>query len=82
MKPSELTELMYAVLDGEATTAEVRALERHLAADAEARAEFDSLRALFDELKGLPQGISARRHGCVHHGRPSVAPTFRAVACN
>ena len=43
MKPSELTALMHAVLDGEATAAEARALERHLAAEPEARAEFDSL---------------------------------------
>ena len=57
MNPSELTALMHAVLDGEATPAEARELERHLAADAEARAEFDSLRALFDELKGLPQAF-------------------------
>ena len=48
---------MHAVLDGEATPAEARDLERRLAADAEARAEFDSLRALFDELKGLPQAF-------------------------
>ena len=57
MKPSELTALMHAVLDGEATGAEARALDRHLAAEPEARAEFDSLRALFDELKGMPQAF-------------------------
>ena len=57
MKPSELTTLMHAVLDGEATPAETRELERHLAAEPEARAEFDSLRALFDELKGVPQAF-------------------------
>jgi anti-sigma factor RsiW len=57
MKPYELTELMHAVLDGEATPAEARNLERTLAADADARAEFDSLRALFDELKGVPQAL-------------------------
>ena len=57
MKPSELTTLMHAVLDGEATPAETRELERHLAAEPEARAEFDSLRALFDELKGMPQAF-------------------------
>src|SRR6185503_19495222 len=57
MKPYELTELMHAVLDGEATPAEARNLERILAADADARAEFDSLRVLFDELKGVPQAL-------------------------
>src|SRR5580765_4973715 len=57
MKPSELTELMHTVLDGEATAAEARTLERHLAADPEARVEFDSLRALFDELKGMPEAF-------------------------
>jgi len=56
-KPSELTALMHAVLDGEGTGAEARALDRHLAAEPEARAEFDSLRALFDELKGMPQAF-------------------------
>jgi len=57
MKPSELTALMHAVLDGEATPAEARELERRLAAEPEARAEFHSLRALFDELKGMPQAF-------------------------
>jgi len=57
MKPSELTALMHAVLDAEATPAEARELERRLAVEPEARAEFDSLRALFDELKALPQAF-------------------------
>src|SRR5260221_2364886 len=72
MKPSELTALMHAVLDGEATPAEARALERRLAAEPEARAEFDSLRALFDELKGLPQAFPPEgRVAAVMAGLPS-----------
>ncbi len=82
MKPSELTELMHAVLDGEATAAETRELERHLAADPEARAEFDSLRALFDELKGVPQAFPPEGLvASVMADLPS-SQLSRAVACN
>ena len=59
MKITALTQLMHAVLDGEATPDEARELERHLAADPAARAEFDELRRLFDELSRVPQGLSA-----------------------
>ena len=46
---------MHAVLDGEATPDETRELERQLAADPAARAEFDELRRLFDELSRVPK---------------------------
>src|SRR5215469_3451541 len=55
MNKQELTELMHAVLDGEATAGERRALERELAADPAARARFDELRELFDGLERIPK---------------------------
>ncbi len=55
MNPSQLTELMHAVLDGEATAAETRALERQLASNPAARAEFAALRDIFGKLEALPQ---------------------------
>ena len=55
MKISALTELMHTVLDGEATPDEARELDRRLAADPAARAEFEELRRLFDELSHVPQ---------------------------
>ena len=54
MNPKELAELMHAVLDGEATAAQKRALERQLASDPAARSEFDALRGIFSELEALP----------------------------
>jgi hypothetical protein len=50
MNPSELTALMHAVLDGEATPGETRELDRILAADPSAKAEFYELQLLFDDL--------------------------------
>jgi len=55
MNKQELTELMHAVLDDEATAGERRALERELAADPAARARFDELRELFDGLERIPK---------------------------
>ena len=52
----ELTSLMHAVLDGEATPVEIRELERLVAGDAAVCAEFDALRRLFDGLASVPQG--------------------------
>lgn len=54
---TELQPLMHAVLDGEASPDETAELERRLAASPEARAEFERLRRLFDDLAGVP-----RRH--------------------
>ena len=48
---------MHAVLDGEATPGEARELERLLAADPAARAEFDDLQRLFDGLKAVPMAF-------------------------
>ncbi len=45
---------MHTVLDGEATPAEARDLERLLATDASARTEFEELKGLFDALGRLP----------------------------
>jgi hypothetical protein len=46
---------MHAVLDGAATKDERTELERVLATDASARAQFDELRRLFDILASVPQ---------------------------
>ena len=55
MNPTERTRLMHAALDGEATPEETRALERLLAANSAARAEYDELRRLFDALSRVPK---------------------------
>ena len=47
--------LMHAALDGEASSEELQELDRLLAADAEARAEYDTLRRLFGALQALPE---------------------------
>jgi anti-sigma factor RsiW len=57
MTPTQLHELMHAVLDGEAAPDERRELETRLAADASTRAEFESLKALFEGLRKVPQGF-------------------------
>jgi anti-sigma factor RsiW len=54
MNPTELIELMHAALDGEATAAQKRALERQLASDPAACAEFDALQRIFRGLEALP----------------------------
>jgi hypothetical protein len=54
MTHSELTSLIHAVLDGEATSVERRQLEAELAADPAVRAEFESLRTLSAQLRALP----------------------------
>ena len=55
MKHSEPTELMHAVLDGEASAEESRTLQRLLDSDADARAEFAALERLFKVLHRVPQ---------------------------
>jgi anti-sigma factor RsiW len=55
LKPSALTELMHSVLDGEATDAEARELQRRLAVDPAARAEFDHWKGLFEALGAVPK---------------------------
>lgn len=49
------TDLMHAVLDGEASAAEAAALQRLLVADPAARAEFEALQHLFSGLASVPQ---------------------------
>src|SRR5258708_18187461 len=53
----EPTDLMHMVLDGEATPGQTRELERLLAADAAARAEYVELQCIFDGLKGVPKAF-------------------------
>ena len=50
---------MHAVLDGEATPDEARGSSAILARDPAARAEFDELQRLFDELPACPRRIPA-----------------------
>jgi len=52
---SSLTELMHAVLDGEASAAEARELETRLAADPAARGEFEEWKRLFEALDAMPK---------------------------
>jgi anti-sigma factor RsiW len=54
-KHSPLTELMHAVLDGEAGDAEARELEMRLAAEPAARAEFEDWKRLFQALDAMPK---------------------------
>ena len=55
LKHSRLTELMHAVLDGEADGDEARQLELHLAADPAARAEFEEWKRLFTAMAEVPE---------------------------
>ncbi len=55
LQHSPLTELMHAVLDGEASNAEARELEMRLAADPAARAEFEDWKRLFVALEAVPK---------------------------
>ncbi|HEY3179115.1 MAG TPA: hypothetical protein VGL25_09560 [Casimicrobiaceae bacterium] len=57
MNDLQRARLMDAVLDREATEAEVRELERLLTAEPAARTEFDQLRHLFDELGRVPKAF-------------------------
>ena len=57
MRDFERTRLMHAVLDGEATPDEARELERVLAADPAARAEYADLRFLFEGLSRVPKAF-------------------------
>jgi anti-sigma factor RsiW len=54
-KHSPLTELMHAVLDGEASDAEARELELRLSAEPAARAEFEDWKRLFEALDAMPK---------------------------
>ena len=57
MNPTDRTRLMHAALDGEASPEETRELERILAADPSARAEYDELHRLFDALSRVPKAF-------------------------
>ncbi len=54
MTRNDITALMHAVLDGEATPREAGELDRILSSDESARREYDALRALFSDLKRVP----------------------------
>ncbi len=83
------TELMYAVLDGEATPSEALELERLVAADPAARAQFEQLRRLFDALASVPKAFppeglvaSVMARMPREATRPDrFGPTFVDVAC-
>src|SRR5437879_7226723 len=55
MNDHERARLMHVVLDGDATQAEARGLDRLLAAEPAARTEFEHLRRLFDGLNRVPK---------------------------
>jgi hypothetical protein len=54
MRTNELQALMHAVLDAEATPDQAAELQRQLSASPAARAEFEQLKRLFDDLASLP----------------------------
>ena len=54
MNHPELIRRMYEVLDGEASEEEAQALDRILAADPAALAEYNRLLRLFDQLSQMP----------------------------
>ena len=55
MERSDLIRLMHEVLDGAASADETRELDRRLADDPEARAQFDELERLFAGLSAMPK---------------------------
>ena len=55
MLTTATTELIHSVLDGEASEAEAQQLQRLLAAEPAARAEFDAAERLFADFKSVPQ---------------------------
>ena len=57
MEHSELIRLMHEVLDGAASTDEARELDRRLADDPEARAQFGEFERLFAGLNTMPKAF-------------------------
>ena len=55
MDRTEMLQLMHAVLDGAVSDEERTALDRVLAQDPQARAEFEAMRRLFGALDGMPR---------------------------
>src|SRR5437868_2447659 len=55
MTDTTLQELMHAVLDGEASAAQARTLDKALASDPTARVRFEELRRLFRTLEQVPE---------------------------
>ena len=60
MSQLKQTELMYAVLDGEAVPGEALELERLLVEHPVARAQFEELQRLFDGLASVPRHFRRR----------------------
>jgi hypothetical protein len=52
---AEQLRLMHEVLDGEASADDARTLDRFLATDSDARAEYEELRRLFEGLNAIPK---------------------------
>src|SRR5437762_2689234 len=76
MTHSEHTQLMYVVLDGEATPGQTQELDRLLAADPTARAVYIELQRLFDGLKGVPKAFPPEGLvSSVMAGLPANIPT-------
>ena len=81
MNKTQLTERMHLVLDGEATPAEAQALEREIAGNPAARAQFERLRGLFTSIAAIPpahppEGLVA----AVMAALPADAPGPSALA--
>jgi anti-sigma factor RsiW len=74
MSDFKQTELMHAVLDGEATPGEASQLERLLAADPVARTQFEELRKVFDALSALPKEFpEGKPRTRITSGKPAAA---------
>src|SRR6185295_9735039 len=78
MNHSDLLHLMHTVLDGEAHAGEKTTLERHLAGDPAAQAEFDELSRLFDGLAKLPKAYPPE--GLVASVMAQIPPQFSPPA--
>jgi hypothetical protein len=55
MKQPDTLQLMHLVLDGEASAEEARELDRAIAADPAARAQFEDLKKFFTEMRRVPE---------------------------
>jgi anti-sigma factor RsiW len=76
--------LMHEVLDGEASADDARELDRLLATDTEARAEYEALRCLFEGLNAmskavLPEGMVAETLARIP-SRPKVRHRLRQLS--
>jgi anti-sigma factor RsiW len=72
---AEQLQLMHEVLDGEASADDARALDRLLATDPEARAEYEELRRLFEGLNAVPMAVPPE--GLLAETLAKVAPQHK-----